>query len=59
MPQRPNYGNLMLTKFLLKSNGRNEIFEKKIQGKEVSNDGAQPLLGYIWQRGGEAFTLFA
>ena len=35
----------MLSKILLKNNGRNEIFEKKIHGKEVSHDRAIPLSG--------------
>ena len=35
----------MLSKILLKNNGSNEIFEKKIHGKEVSHDRAKPLLG--------------
>ena len=31
--------------FTKKSNGRNEIFEKKTHGKEMSHDGIKPLLG--------------
>ena len=38
-----NYGNKCLQKFYYKNNGRNEIFEKKIHGKEVSHDRAIPL----------------
>ena len=40
-----NYGNKCLQKFYCKNNGRNEIFEKNIHGKEVSHDRAKPLLG--------------
>ena len=36
---------LMLAKIFTKVNGRNEIFEKKIHGKEESHDRANPLLG--------------
>ena len=35
----------MLSKILMKNNGRNEIFAKKIHGKEVSHDRAIPLSG--------------
>ena len=43
--QRPKYGNQCFAKFYWKNNGRNEIFEKKMHGKEVSHDRAKPLLG--------------
>ena len=49
--QHPKYGNHCLTKFYWKNNGRNEIFEKKIQGKEVSHERAKPLLGLNWEDG--------
>ena len=41
----PKYGNQCLAKFYWKNNGRNEIFEKKMHGKEVSHDRVKPLLG--------------
>ena len=43
--RRPKYGNQCLAKFYWKNNGRNEIFEKKMHGKEVSHDRVKPLLG--------------
>ena len=43
--QRPKYGNKCLAKFYCKNNGRNEIFEKKMHGKEVLHGRAKPLLG--------------
>ena len=51
--QRLNYGNKCLAKFYFKSNGRIEIFKKKIHGKEVSHDRVKPLLRLFGQgRGG-------
>ena len=42
----------MLSKILLKNNGRIKIFEKKIHGKEVSHDRVKPLLRLARQGGG-------
>ena len=49
---RLNYGNKCLAKFYFKSNGRIEIFKKKIHGKEVSHDRVKPLLRLFGQGGG-------
>ena len=49
---RLNNGNKCLAKFYSKSNGRIEIFEKKIHGKEVSHDRVKPLLRLFGQGGG-------
>ena len=51
----------MLRKILLfKSNGRIEILEKKIHGKEVSHDRVKALQQRVSGKGvGEAFTIFA
>ena len=48
----------MLSKILLKSNGRIEIFEKKIHGKEVSHDKVKPLLRPFGQGGGGGLYSF-
>ena len=48
----------MLSKILLKNNGSNEIFEKKIHGKEVSHERVKPLLRLFGQGVGEAVILF-
>ena len=40
-----NMGTNTQQNFTEKNNGRNEIFEKKMHGKEVSHDRATALLG--------------
>ena len=46
---RLNYGNKCLAKFYFESNGRIEIYNKKINGKEVSHDRVKPLLRLFGQ----------
>ena len=55
---RLNYGNKCLAKFYFKSNGRIEIFKKKIHGKEVSHDRVKPLLRLFGQGGGGGLYKF-
>ena len=57
-PHRLNYGNKYLAKFYFKSNGRIDIFKKKIHGKEVSHDRVQPLLRLFGQGGGGGLYKF-
>ena len=55
---RLNHGKKCLAKFFFKSNGRIEIFKKKINGKEVSHDRVKPLLRLSGQGGGGGLYKF-